>query len=362
MGDAPFYTSPSFDILFTPRVYAQPMQIGSLSQPHKAPCAGVKTPSAPEASSVEPLDTFETAQGVGSAVTYKLLKLKAKLLRKLSSGLSDQPKVKMSKPLVCVQGFRSKPGGFAPLLEHLTADGRNGGRAYYVKGGQFFLDPECRSPLEPGFKDKDARIFRVIPNDRFQNFETCADQLQTEMKAIQEFTGEAKPDVLAHSMGGLSVRRYLDKYPVKIGKLMMLGTPHLGTKNADFARKVIAHNVGWALSLGGLSVAAGPAVEALRAVGSEENANPFLDCLNSRWSEQEKKTDGAITLGGAGYETPTHDPDGFGEGDALVESSSLHLPGANVKILPGPKLHHTLPTDPDFFQEMVSHFGWENVS
>ena len=118
------------------------MQIGSFIQPHKARCAEIKAPDTPPASSVEPLDTFETAQGVGSAVTYKLLKLKAKLMRKMSSGLSDQPKVNLSKPLVCVQGFRSKPGGFAPLLDHLTADGKNGGRAYYVKGGQFFLDPE----------------------------------------------------------------------------------------------------------------------------------------------------------------------------------------------------------------------------
>lgn len=321
-----------------------------------------KPPTAPDPATVEPLDTLETYEGMNSAITYKLLKLKAKMVRKITGGLSDQAKVVLEKPVVCVQGFRSKPGGFEHLLEHLTQDGLNGGHPYYVKGGEFFLDAQCEEPVAKDFKDPEARVFRVLPHDRLQSFEVCADQLAVEMKAIEDFTGEKKPDVIAHSMGGLSTRRYLDKYPVEIGKLVMLGTPHLGTKNADFARRVLAHDVGWAISLGGLAPAAAPAIEALRAIDAEKDANPFLGGMNQRWPEQEKKTEGAVTLGGMEYETPNHSEEGFGPGDALVETSALKLPGAEVKVLPGPKLHHTLPTDDDFFQEMTSFFGWPTLT
>jgi hypothetical protein len=319
----------------------------------------IAPPVAPDPTTVDPLDTFETIEGVSSALTYKFLKMKAKMARKITGGLSDQAKVELKRPMVCVQGFRSKPGGFKHLLDHLTQDGKNGGHPYYVKGGQFFLDVECEQPVPEDFRDPEAKIFRVLPHDRLQSFEVCADQLAVEMKAIEEFTGERKPDVLAHSMGGLSVRRYLDKYPVEVGKLVMLGTPHLGTKNADFGRRVLAHDIGWAISLGGLAPAAAPAIEAIRAIHAEENANPFLEGMNQRWAEQEKKTDAAITFGGKYYETPTHGEGGFGEGDALVETAALQLPGAKVKILDGHKLHHTLPTDDGVFQEMTAFFGWE---
>lgn len=329
----------------------------------EAPTRGARLnpPAEPCPTTVEPLDTFETFQGVSSAVTYKLQKMKAKLARKISSPLSDQPKVGLKKPLVCVQGFRSKPGGFRPLLDHLTEGGRNGGAPYYVQGGKFFHDPECETQVGSDELDGGKKIFRVVPFNREQSFEVKADQLVKEMEAITQLTGEKEPDVLAHSMGGLSVRRYLDKNPVRLGKVMMLGTPHKGTKNADFARKVLAHNVGWALSIGGISQIAAPAVEALRAVDAEEGANPFLDQMNERWPQQEAKTEGALTIGGAGYTTPTHhDENGYGDGDALIETSALKLPGAKVKVMDGggTKLHHTLPTDPEIFSEMISFFDW----
>ena len=336
-------------------------EIAGFSLPANGHPRNMAPPQAPDASEVEPLETVELTQSLVSAVGYKIQKAKAKLIRDLSGGLSDQPKVQMERPLVCVQGFRSKPGGFTPLLEHLT-DGGNGERPYYVKEGKFYLDADCQEPLPEGATDSQARVFRVIPKHRLQSFEVTADQLEVEMEAIKRFTGEPKLDVLAHSMGGLSVRRYLDKHSDQLGKLMMLGTPHRGTRNAAFARKVIAHDIGWAMSLGGLTQFAGPAVEMLRSLDEEPGANPFLQEMNQRAPQQLAKVEDAITIGGHRFLTPRFGNwSGWGLGDALIERSALELPGVELKLLSGrgTKVHHTLPTDDDVFQEMVTFFDWK---
>lgn len=322
-------------------------------------------PAAPPADQVEPLETLELTQSLVAAVGYKIHKAKAKMIRDWTGGLSDQPRVRLDRPLVCVQGFRSKPGGFTPLLDHLTAEGSgNGEHAYYVKDGRFYLEPECQNPLPEGATDPKARVFRVIPRHRLQSFEVTADQLAVEMAAIKSFTGQPKLDVLAHSMGGLSVRRYLDKHSDQMGRLMMLGTPHRGTRNAAFARKVIAHDIGWAMSLGGLTPFAGPAVELLRSLDEEPGANPFLEEMNQRAPQQLAQVEEAVTIGGQHFLTPRFgNVTGWGLGDALVERSALELPGVELKILSGrgTKVHHTLPTDDDVFQEMVSFYGWKQV-
>lgn len=337
------------------------MQIGLLPKIHaKRPAR--QAPGAPSPSDVEKLDTFETTQAVTSSIGYKFHKIKAKILRSAGSGLSDQPKAKLQRPLVCVQGFRSKPGGFTPLLDHLTQDGENGGRAYYVKGGEFFADAACEQAIAKDFQDPEAKVFRIVPHERMQSFDVTADQLDVELEAIKKFSGQETVDVLAHSMGGLSVRRYLDKHAGKLGKLMMVGTPHNGTKNAAFARKVIAHNVGWAMSIGGLTQFAAPAVEIMRSVAEAPDANPFLEEMNARWPQQEAKTEGALTIGASGFLTPTFEnKSGWGAGDGLVEESAVKLAGAKVKILQGggTKVHHTLPTDDEVYGEMLEFFAWE---
>ena len=310
------------------------------------------------------METFEMVESLVSGLGYKLHKFKAKKIRDLSGGLSDQVKVKIERPLVCVQGFRSKPGGFKPLMDHFTEDGHNGGQAYYVKNGRFYLEPECIQPLPENHTDPNAKVFRVIPNDRFQSFEVCADQLEQEFQAIKQFTGEPKLDILAHSMGGLSVRRYLDKYDDQVGKLLMLGTPQRGTRNANFARKVIAHDVGWAVSIGGITPAAAAAVEMLRSLDEGPEANEFLKAMNDRLPQQLAKAEKAMTIGANCFLTPrAGNRTGWGGGDALVEASALTLPGLDTKIFSGrgTKIHHTLPTDDEIYQEMVEFYDWTAV-
>lgn len=318
-------------------------------------------PGAPPASEVGPLDTLELTKALSASLAYKFHKLKAKVIRSLSGGLSDQPKVQMERPLVCVQGFRSKPGGFQPLLEHLTQEQSNGGQAYYVKCGKIYLEPECETPLPENQTNPEALVFRVMPHERMQSFDVTADQLKIEMAAIKKFTGREKVDVLAHSMGGLSVRRYLDKHDDQLGKLMMLGTPQRGTRNAAFARKVLAHDMGWAMAIGGISQIAAPAVEIMRSLDEGPEANLFLKEMNDRLPEQLAKVEDALTVGADSFNTPEFGADSdWGPGDALVERSTLELEGLETVVLPGggTKVHHTLPTDDDVFQEMIGFFEW----
>lgn len=338
------------------------MQITATQSPAtllRAP--GLAAPEPPKAGEV-PFDRFEFAESLVASATYGFNKVKAKWLRDLTGGLGDQPKVKLERPLVCIQGFRSKPGGFKPLLEHLTSDGLNGRSAYYVKNGNFFLDPGCQQRVE--VPDPDTKVFRVLPNDRLQSWQTTADQLKVEFDAIKALCGPTKMDILAHSMGGLSVRAYLDKYDDQVGKLLMVGTPHRGTRNAEFARQILAHNVGWAMQIGGLTQFAAPAVELMRSVDEEPEANPALQALNSRWETQKAKTEGALTIGSSCFLTPGYaNRTGWGQGDALVETSALQIEGMETKVLPGrgTKVHHTLPTDDEVFGEMTKFFGWAST-
>lgn len=71
---------------------------------------------------------------------------------------------------------------------------------------------------------------------------TLSDWLRDKITAHEIWSSAGKVHFVAHSMGGLVAGRYLERYngtlPVeKMGRVVMLGTPHGGSEIADFLHK-----------------------------------------------------------------------------------------------------------------------------
>lgn len=69
--------------------------------------------------------------------------------------------------------------------------------------------------------------------------DTRARQLRQNVEAVLDRTGAGRVHLIAHSMGGLDARRMLfdgrdDKLHDRIASLTTIGTPHLGTRFADW--------------------------------------------------------------------------------------------------------------------------------
>lgn len=82
-----------------------------------------------------------------------------------------------------------------------------------------------------------AQNFTVInlpyPNRRMTIFE-CADHIAPTWKKLAAEANDAPIHIVGHSMGGLVARRLLALYqPKNFGRLLTLGTPHLGSPMAD---------------------------------------------------------------------------------------------------------------------------------
>src|SRR3990167_10664539 len=82
----------------------------------------------------------------------------------------------------------------------------------------------------------DQNLF-LFPYDWRLNLDSTKDMLNTKIEEIKTQTGADKVDIIAHSMGGLLAKDYINSYGKdSIDKLIFVGTPHLG---APKARKVI---------------------------------------------------------------------------------------------------------------------------
>jgi len=69
---------------------------------------------------------------------------------------------------------------------------------------------------------------------------TYAGKLENKIKAIKGDTGAKKVDIVAHSMGGLVARWYIQKLNGKdVGKLIMIGTPNHGADIANLPKSIL---------------------------------------------------------------------------------------------------------------------------
>lgn len=95
----------------------------------------------------------------------------------------------------------------------------------YIEGEYFFTFPYDWRYGMSGIYPK--------PQETSRRDITNSDLLKDAIDAILAQTGAQKVDVIAHSMGGLIVKKYaMDNADPKIGKLVFLGVPNLGSIDA----------------------------------------------------------------------------------------------------------------------------------
>jgi pimeloyl-ACP methyl ester carboxylesterase len=101
------------------------------------------------------------------------------------------------------------------------------------------LDPISRTyddlvdSFEMNGYEKDVNLFTFPYNWRKSNIET-AKLLQEKIQSVVDDTKVSKTDIVAHSMGGLIAREYIESnyYQNNIDQLIALGTPHRGAPEA----------------------------------------------------------------------------------------------------------------------------------
>lgn len=99
------------------------------------------------------------------------------------------------------------------------------------------LTARSMRPLEKCLKKAGYRVLNLTYPSRHYELEELAERIHP---AIAPFIASAEGPVhfIGHSMGGLLIRTYLDRYPTpKRGRVVMLGTPNHGSEVADFLRR-----------------------------------------------------------------------------------------------------------------------------
>lgn len=86
--------------------------------------------------------------------------------------------------------------------------------------------------LESGGYERDIS-YSLFPYDWRLNLTSAVFDLKQKIDDIKNQTGSEKIDIVAHSMGGLVAKAYVHEYgDGNIGKLIFVGTPHLGAPKA----------------------------------------------------------------------------------------------------------------------------------
>lgn len=320
-----------------PHLYAPPLESAPLSSEPKTP--------------VDVWNNDTATEYVNGGVRYGTIKTIGQV-QEWWYGNKELPQVEIHKPVLFVQGFVAPPGQFATVLEHLTADGKNGGAPVYVQDGKFFSDSDCSKIVEP---PADSKVFRLI-HDPLASPEVIADKMVLAKEAMQSLTSEEKPDVVAHSLGGLGARIFADRGN-RIGKLAMVGSPNQGSRAAMLTKAALVNGIGWATSLAHVTPAAIPALEWMTPVVS---GNEKLEALNNRWENQEKHLDDAIIFGVTGFQSPSSVSE-MEPGDGLIESSSLSVGDLKVQTFEVDscrKGHYTMVNDPEIFNGYSEFLGW----
>ncbi|MBT9584353.1 hypothetical protein IV102_13505 [bacterium] len=326
--------------------------------PAALPLARRPGPPAPESGPTTWDTVKRSAHFVAGGAAFKTAKFIGEMWQG-RQGLQDSPKVQIARPVVFVPGFTTPVDPYLPLVAHLTDDGLNGGRTYFVRNGVIFNDHQCTQVVDSQ-RAPDARVFVVMPFTRYDTPPRFAEQLKPDLEAVSRFTGSPVSDAVGYSMGGISTRLFLDQGGAGVGKFLMVGTPNQGSKVGSLAHWAVKNDIGWAMALANHAPAALNALEWLRGVQED---NPSLKELNSHWGHQRALVEEARVIGAEGLPTPGFSPWGWSSGDTAVEKAALGLPGLEVFTVSGglTKSHETLMADPDVFREMSCFLGWNPI-
>lgn len=301
------------------------------------------------------------ASAVGSTLEYAGLVEPGGLKLLPPNLLKCLPPVEIDRPVVIVPGYNTSQNRFTPLVEHLAQPGHNGGRPYYLKGGQVFLNSACTQAI-PAIPSN-AKVFVAFTQQGHDAPPVAAPQLAGALEQIRTSTGNEKVDVTAYSMGGLTTRYYLQEGGDAVGKLLMVGTPNQGAQMAEGALEVLDLDrkgwpVDWIMSRKPLQQDHREALTWLLPPGSDYAQAPLAE-LNRNWPEQQARVE-KVGVVGSGELRTCDTQYWFVGGDGQVTADSLELPGMQATLLEGTPYprHRYLFSNPQLQAECKEFFGW----
>jgi triacylglycerol esterase/lipase EstA (alpha/beta hydrolase family) len=214
---------------------------------------------------------------------------------------------KLNKPVLLVHGFNGDPGNWQNMRTWLTRSGEN------KDGG--VITPN--TPIDP-----DAKVYTMQFARPFNPVSNNTSELRQAIDRIAASTGSAEVDVVAHSMGGLDTRLYLDQGNEKVDKLVMIATPNGGSVLADI--ELTFRDLGVPF----IPRTDDPLVRQALTDCSEvrDNNNPLVAQLNKTWSRQKDRAN-IFLITGNGRPTLANRYTLTLRGDGVVPQKSVHLDG-----------------------------------
>jgi len=124
------------------------------------------------------------------------------------------------------------PGILASYNKKLMHQDKDGGKWGFVFGGNYYKD--LISLLKEKGYEEGKTLFVAHYDWRKSAEDSAKNYLVPMIKEAKEKSGKEKVDIVAHSMGGLVSRSYIqsDDYNYDVLRLVMLGTPNLGAGSA----------------------------------------------------------------------------------------------------------------------------------
>lgn len=127
------------------------------------------------------------------------------------------------------------PGMLASFNKKLMYQDKEGGEWKFVTGGNYYKD--LIQQLKNNGYEEGKTLFIAFYDWRKPVSETARNYLKPKIDEAKQKSGKEKADIVAHSMGGLLSRSYIqsDEYHNDVNQLIMLGTPNKGAGGAYLA-------------------------------------------------------------------------------------------------------------------------------
>lgn len=294
-------------------------------------------------------------------LSYRRLGRKIQENFQFNGPLQNSQVPKLQDPLLIVPGWNVTPKKFAILVDKLTSEGANGGRAVFLKDGQAFSDADCQNSTQIVPQD---RVFVSVFDSVVDSPSVSAPQLAEAVRNLQSH-GFEKVDALAYSLGGLSLRKMLNDTDLKLDQVAFLGTAHQGTRYATLADYIIKRDIGWALSLANLNGSHLGCMEWLKTWSpNDSQSNPQLDQLNRSLPKQLSGAKEFLSIAGSGLKTMSYSFGKTEDGDGLVPLRATQLEGVeHCQLTGGQRKHHgCLPADRDVLETLSDFYHWQPIA
>ena len=214
---------------------------------------------------------------------------------------------RLERPVLLVHGFNSGPDCWQNMRTWLTRGGDN------KDGGVVQAD----TPIDP-----QGKVFSMQFARPYNPVSSNAAELRQAIDHITAATGSKEVDVVAHSMGGLDTRLYLDQGDEKVDKFVMIATPNRGSVLADIELTFRELGVPF------LPPTDDPLVRQALTDCSEVRGdnNPLVAQLNKSWDRQKSRAN-ILLITGNGRPTLANRFTLTLRGDGVVPQKSVKLDG-----------------------------------